>query len=110
MFLRIAVIVSALALGVTGCKRKIEEPPKEPPKDRTMPVKPGAAMHLDKPDQVRVQLDLVQARSSIQIYQQTHGGKSPPNLAETGVHFHFPKDIVYDANSGTIKSKTYPDM
>ena len=98
-----------LALVTLGCAERKKEPAKPPPK-RTMPVRPGAAMNLDKPDRVRVQTDLIQARAAIQMHQQTSEGANPKSVEEIGVRFNFPKDIMYDSNSGEIKSKTYPSL
>lgn len=70
---------------------------------------PGAPLNLAKPDEVRIRLDLVQARSALRSHQMTSGG-FPQTLSELGLKLSYPTDLTYDAASGTVRSRTYPAL
>jgi hypothetical protein len=75
---------------------------------RRGPLPQGYPGDLAKPDQVRVQMDLSSARAAVREYQMTHDSKNPPDIGSLHLNLSYPGDITYDANSGTVKSRTYP--
>ena len=64
-------------------------------------------MGMEKPDLVRVKLDLANLRGAIKKHVQLEGGL-PPSLDVLGVKLSYPTDYTYDPKTGTVKSKTYP--
>lgn len=65
---------SVLALTLAACaKPSSVEAPVESTRP-TAPVAPGAPADLSKPDEVRIRLDLEQARSALRMHQQEQGG------------------------------------
>jgi hypothetical protein len=99
-------LLLAIALAAWGCSEKHREPP---PQARTSPVEPGAPLNLGLPDQARVKLDLAAARSAVARQQQT-SGNYPPSLSELRLKLNYPDDLNYDSSSGTVTSKTYPNL
>lgn len=100
-----------LALGLlilVGCPEK-EAPPEEKPK-RERPVDRNLPMNVAKPDRARVELDLAAVRSAVRAHQQLNGGQSPKSLDALGLNLSFEKDLTYDPATGTVKSKTYPEL
>lgn len=103
MRLLLALIV---AIGLTACTKK--EPPPKPTK-REMPIGPGAHLNTDKPDKTRVGVDLATLTGAIKMYRAMND-RLPGSLGELDVKVHYPKDIVYDANTGKVRSRTFPDL
>lgn len=109
-------LVSAVVLlAACACRpAPKEEPPPPPPTTlptkRVTPVSADAPLDLNKPDMVKVQLDLAASRASIREYQMTNDNKNPPDLGSLHLRLSFPQDITYDAGSGTVKSRTYPAL
>lgn len=83
------------------------KPAAESPPPRNEPVAPDAPLHLAKPDEAKVQLDLAAARAAIAQKQQLEG-RAPGSLAELGVKLYFPGDLNYDPTTGKVSSRTYP--
>ncbi len=101
--MKLAVMLAMVA-ALAGCPSQKSTPEAKP---RTTPIAAGSPLDTDKPDRARVELDLAVARSAILQHRQIEGS-NPKSLDETGVQLHFPDDIVYDAATGTVKSRTYP--
>jgi hypothetical protein len=89
------------ALWLSCAKPAAEAPP------RAQPVTPDTPLHLAKPDEAKVQLDLAAARSAIAQKQQIEGA-TPPDLSSLGVKLYFPADLNYDPTTGRVSSRTYP--
>ncbi len=101
-------LVVALAFSCLAGPACTREPPPTPP-PRDAPVAPGAPMNLDKIDRTRVGVDLAQATAAIKMYKMTNGSL-PADLSTLGLRLSYPNDIVYDRESGTVRSKTFPDL
>lgn len=107
----LAALVSG---GSEGCRKREDAPPPAPRSQsveripRTKPVDPSAPMHLAKPDEARVLLDLAAVRAAVGEYRQLNSEKNPPDLATLSLKLSFPADLVYDPKSGIVKSRTYP--
>jgi hypothetical protein len=94
-----------LLLGLLlGCP---ESKKAEAPVERAQPSAPESPLHMSKPDEVRVQLDLSAARSAIQQKIQIEGA-APPTIDGLGLRLHYPSDLIYDPAAGTVRSRTYP--
>ncbi len=96
-----------IAVALCGCPKMKET--EAPPQPRTTPVAPNTPLDLDKPDQAKVAIDIASARDAIRKNQQIEGS-NPQSLNQLGVRFFYPDDLVYDAASGTVTSKTYPNL
>ena len=91
----------AVALALSGCpERKVAS---------NEPAPANAPLNLDKPEQARIELDLAAARNAIKQQQQIEG-KTPASLDQLGVKLFHPDDLEYDASTGTVKSRTYPNL
>jgi hypothetical protein len=99
--MRSFLVAAALVL---GCPAKQSEPPPS-----AGPVSPNAPMDLEKPDQSRVALDLANVRAAIRVREQVEGAK-PKSIAELGLTLSFEADLEYDPATGTVRSKTYPQL
>lgn len=97
------IVTVLLIAGVVACS-KSSDPPTPP---RTTPVAPNAPLNLSKPDEARVQLDLAAVRAAVERAKQIDG-KTPASLDEMGVKLNYPADLTYDAATGAVQSKTYP--
>jgi hypothetical protein len=67
-----------------------------------------ARAYTSAPDRVKIQLDLANVRAAVQAY---HGerGTFPPDLGALRLEsLSYPKDLQYDAATGTVRSETYP--
>jgi hypothetical protein len=64
------------------------------------------------PARAKVKTDLLSLRGAILTYQRLHEGQNPPALSdlEQIERLFYPDDYEYDAESGTVKSRTYPEM
>ncbi len=100
--MRLCAGLLALSLGLLGCKAKSK------PAASGGPIDPAAPMQVDKPDRMRIQLDLANLRAALQKHKALEGGSYPGSLSALGVKVSFPDDIVYDASAGTVKSRAYP--
>ena len=105
--MRVSVVLAAMrfllslafACALAGC-----------PEHKAAPRTPEhAPMNLEKPERAHVELDLANARAAITKHQQIEGG-NPKSLDQLGVRFFHPNDIVYDAATGSVGSKTYPEL
>jgi len=92
-------------LFVVACAR--EAPPI--PDARTEPIAPGAPLNLDKVDRAKVAIDVATARGAVKLHHAEHG-RYPASLAELRPVLYFPKDLIYDAATGEVRSKTHPDL
>ncbi len=90
-------------LWLSCAKPAAEAPP------RQQPVSPDTPLHLSKPDEAKVQLDLAAARTAIAQKQQIEGA-APPDLSSLGVKLYFPADLDYDPKTGRVSSRTYPQF
>lgn len=99
--------VVALTLAACAKPSSIEAPVEST--RPTAPVAPGAPADLSKPDEVRIRLDLEQARSALRMHQQEQGG-FPASLDTLSLKLHFPADLQYDAATGRVTSTTYPRL
>lgn len=105
----VAHTTCALALALAACSKPA---PVEAPAARehpAAPVAPGAPADLSRPDEVRMRLDLDQARSALRLHQQEHGG-FPASLEALSLKLNFPADLQYDAATGRVTSTTYPRL
>jgi hypothetical protein len=100
---RMRRLVVVLCFAIFACSKPKETAPVE----AKAPVQPGTPMHLDKPDEARVALDLAAARAAIQQKTQVDGA-APKSIADFGVRLNFPNDLIYDPATGEVKSRTYP--
>jgi hypothetical protein len=102
------LLTAALLLAppfAAGCEKKAESPPAA----RTMPVDPDTPANLEKPDKARVTVDLASVRAAVKRSQQIEG-VVPASLSAVGVGLSYPEDLVYDASTGEVSSKTYPSL
>ena len=74
-----------------------------------MPIRPGAAMNSHTPDKARVGTDLAAARKEIRMYKMLNG-KLPASLKVLGLRPYFPADLFYNAETGRVGSRTFPNM
>src|SRR5262245_11477846 len=100
------LVAIIFVLGCAACASKKEEPAASEP--RTSPVA-AAPLHLAKPDEARVGLDLAAARSQIRTMREERGAY-PERLSDLGVRLHFPDDLIYDPATGAVRSKSYPRL
>jgi hypothetical protein len=102
-----APLVSALLLALACSDRITAEP--APVREKPL-AQDGTATraYTSTPDRAKVQLDLAAVRAALQMHKVDRGAW-PASVADLGVDgLHYPKDLVYDAASGTVKSETYP--
>jgi len=60
---------------------------------------------------MRVKLDLDQLRMLVQQHRQMNDGRAPAALSELPLErVFYPADLEYDAASGTVRSRAYPDL
>lgn len=63
------------------------------------------------PDKVKVIVDLGAVRGAIRAYGTEHNGSFPASLEDVPLEgrLNYPKDLEYDAATGTVRSRSYPD-
>jgi hypothetical protein len=96
------LVLHAFFAALLGCPERKAEP-------TLSPAPSEAPMDLDKPAQARVQLDLANARAGVLQRQQIEGSY-PQSLDQLGIKFFHPEDLIYDATTGTVHSRTYPSL
>ncbi|RMG17153.1 MAG: hypothetical protein D6729_09555 [Deltaproteobacteria bacterium] len=89
-----------LGLGLAACdasERRVNEVA-----ERVATAVPRAGVHAE----------LTLIRGQIQTYRRLHGGQNPPSLQamETLPHLKYPDEYVYDPSTGTVKSKSFPEL
>ena len=107
-FAVLLLVVTALA----ACK-KAQEPEPVAPRERPI-VSDGTAMgNLGAmPDRVQVKADLGVLRGMIRTFSASHDGALPKSLTDVELDspLKYPTEYSYDASSGTVTSRTYPDF
>ena len=81
--------------------------PVEVPSQAVLPVSPRAPLHLAKPDEARVRIELSGAREAVRGYRMEHG-RPPPSLGALHLNLRFGADLAYDPRTGRVKSRSYP--
>jgi hypothetical protein len=103
-----SLLAAALVALATACS---ERPLAEPPALRERPLAQDgstARAYTSAPDRAKIQLDLANVRAALQAHRGEHGAW-PGSLAELRLDgINYPKDLAYDAATGTVRSETYP--
>jgi hypothetical protein len=72
-------------------------------------VKKGAETALSQPDRARVLSDLTRVTAALTTWKLDHD-RYPETVAELGLQLNYPADIIYDARTGKVRSKTFPNL
>lgn len=72
-------------------------------------VKDGTSTAIGQIDRSKVLSDLTLVTSTLQEYH-LQNQKNPESLEELKLELYFPEDLVYDAKTGTVRSKTFPNL
>lgn len=72
-------------------------------------VREGTAKTLSQIDRAKVLSDLTQVTAALSNYRLQHEGY-PNSLKELGLSLNHPEDLIYDAKTGQVRSKTFPDL
>ena len=105
--MRLPTALALLALSAACSDRTPAEP--AAPRDRPLAQDGTLARgYTSAPDRARIQLDLANVRAALQAWKVEHAGW-PPDLATLSLEgLSYPKDLEYDAATGTVRSATYP--
>ncbi len=115
--MRASPLVVAVAVAValaSGCTDRSAPPEAEASVRRDRPLAQDGSVArglTSAPDRVRVQADLAALRAALRAYHAEHSAwpRSLDELSLEGRISH-PADLVYDAESGTVTSQTYPSF
>ena len=72
-------------------------------------VKDGVNTGVGQIDKAKVLSDLTLVTSSLQEYH-LQNQKNPESIDELKLKLYHPEDLVYDAKTGTVRSKSYPNL
>lgn len=74
-------------------------------------IKDGTSTAIGQIDRSKVLSDLTLVTSSLQEYH-LQNQKNPDNLEALKLEskLYHPEDLIYDAKTGTVKSKTFPNL
>ncbi len=72
-------------------------------------VKDGVKTGVGQIDKAKVFSDLTLVTGTLQEYH-LQNQKNPESLEELKLKLYHPEDLVYDAKTGTVRSKTYPNL
>ncbi len=61
------------------------------------------------PERLKTIEDISNIRNGIVVYRNTNE-VNPPSLKAMNLELHYPEEYVYDASTGVVKSKNYPDI
>ena len=83
---------------VPSCKRQKEE------------ITGAAVKVLKSPEKMRVVQDLHLLRRAIEEYRIEHNGNNPSSLKDLGIKLYYPNEYFYHRETGTVRSKKYPNL
>jgi len=72
-------------------------------------VKDGVNTGVGQIDKAKVLSVLTLVTSSLQEYH-LQNQKNPESIDELKLKLYHPEDLVYDAKTGTVRSKSYPNL
>lgn len=99
MLTRLALMmVCALALSACEAAQEARETTQE-----------AARTTIAQIDQAKVLSDLNTAKTALAAYQ-VENQKFPAALAELKIQLNYPDELAYDATTGQVRSKTFPNM
>jgi hypothetical protein len=102
------LVLPALLLLVAACEKPAPPPPTGRPATGTVGGAPTPAALVDR---VRVQTDLAALRSAIQIYRGTNNAfPSQSNLDALQTNYRIGVEYDYDATTGVVRSRTWPEL
>jgi len=61
------------------------------------------------PERLKVIVDISNIRNAVVVYRNTNE-VNPPSLEAMNLELHYSGEYTYDANTGVVKSKNYPDI
>ncbi len=98
------IILALFALLFSGCSKG-----KEATSETKQIVKGYAKSVLNAPSKAKIVSDLSALRQAIQTYRVEHSA-FPASLSNLSVKLYYPNEYNYNANTGEVKSKKYPNL
>jgi hypothetical protein len=72
-------------------------------------IEKSMAERIELPEKLKVTIDLRNIRNAIVAYETNHQ-QFPALLDELSIDLNYPGEYEYDAQSGVVTSKNYPDL
>ena len=94
------LLIPCLLLCVSACK---------PAEEAHTIIKEGAATGVAQMDRARVLSDLTHVTAALATWKLEHESY-PATLSELGLKLNYPDDLTYDAQTGKVRSKTFPNL
>ena len=94
------IILIALACLLTAC---------QPAQEASETAQEAAKTTIAQIDRAKVLSDINTVKTAVNAYQ-LEKQKYPETLAELSLSLNYPDDLSYDASTGQISSKTFPNL
>jgi len=98
------IILALFILLFSGCSKG-----KEAASETKTIVKGYAKSVLNAPSRAKIVSDLSTLRRTVQEYKVEHSA-FPSSLGELHLKLYYPNEYNYNANTGEVKSKKYPNL
>lgn len=82
----------------------------QPAQEAQDTVKEGLKTTTDQIDRAKVLSDLTQVTGALATYRIQNDGKNPGSISDLKLELNYPQDLEYDAKTGNVRSKTFPDL
>ncbi|PIQ28609.1 hypothetical protein COW36_12445 [bacterium (Candidatus Blackallbacteria) CG17_big_fil_post_rev_8_21_14_2_50_48_46] len=77
--------------------------------DAQKTIEEGAKLTTGQIDRAKVLSDLTQITGALATYRMQNE-KYPDSLKDLNLSLNYPQDLEYDAKTGNVRSKTFPDL